>query len=73
MGTWARLLSAHGNKLGFASPHFYRGAGTLTSTTPLGYHDIIVGNNGLYNATPGWDYTTGLGSFDVSLINKLIQ
>jgi hypothetical protein len=30
-------------------------------------------NNGLYNATPGWDYTTGMGSFDVSLINKLIQ
>jgi pseudomonalisin len=73
MGTWARIMSAHGNNLGFASPHSYRGAATLTSTTPLGYHDIIVGNNGLYNATPGWDYTTGLGSFDVSLINKLIQ
>jgi len=73
MGVWARIQSAHNNKLGFASPHFYRGAALLQSSTPLGFHDIIVGNNGLYNATPGWDYTTGMGSFDVSLINKLIQ
>ncbi len=28
-----------------------------------GFHDIIVGANGFYSATPGWDYTTGLGSF----------
>ncbi len=72
MGVYARLQSAHKNKLGFASPKFYHGS-ALAMPSPLGFHDIIVGNNGLYFATPGWDYTTGLGSFDISLINGLIQ
>jgi kumamolisin len=26
------------------------------------FTDIVVGNNGFYRATPGWDYTTGWGS-----------
>jgi len=73
MGVYARLQSAHANKLGFAAPHFYKGSALATSTAPLGFHDIIVGNNGLYFATPGWDYTTGLGSFDVTAINTLIK
>jgi subtilase family serine protease len=34
-----------------------------------GFHDITVGFNFLYPATPGWDYTTGLGSFDVAAVN----
>jgi hypothetical protein len=70
---WARLQTAHKNKLGFASPKLYRGSALLTSTTPLGFHDVIAGANGLYRATPGWDYTTGLGTPDVSLLNSLIH
>jgi pseudomonalisin len=73
MGVYARLQSAHKNKLGFAAPHFYKGSALATSTTPLGFHDIIVGNNGFYFAAPGWDYTTGLGSFDISAINAAIK
>jgi len=72
-GVWARLQSAHKNKLGFAAPKLYRGSALATSTAPLGFHDVIVGANGLYSATPGWDYTTGLGTPDVSLLNSLIH
>jgi hypothetical protein len=32
MGVWARLQTAHKNKLGFASPKLYRGGALLTST-----------------------------------------
>ena len=74
LGVWARLQSAHGNALGFAGPALYAlahsGAGVSSVS---GFHDIIVGNNGAYSATPGWDYTTGLGTFDISAVNALIH
>jgi len=39
-------------------------------TQPIGgFHDIFAGSNGL-PALPGYDYTTGLGSFDVKLQTK---
>jgi pseudomonalisin len=70
LGVWARLQSAHKNKLGFAGPVLYTGATPLPSAaSPAGFHDIIVGANGLYTALPGYDYVTGLGSFDVAKIN----
>lgn len=65
LGTWARMFSSKWN-LGFAAPHFYGlydGATTPGSYPHGGFHDISVGANGLYTALPGWDYTTGLGSF----------
>jgi pseudomonalisin len=68
LGVWARMISAK-PRLGFAAPHLYAlYNGTVTpGTYPHGgYHDIIVGANGLYSALPGWDYTTGLGSIWVS-------
>jgi len=78
LGSWARIESAHDNKLGFAAPLFYnlaKGVDTSTVAPPsvIGFHDIIVGSNGAYAATPGWDYTTGLGSFDISAVNKLLK
>jgi len=78
MGVWARLESAHRNKLGFASPRLYQFASPVNTATPAlpsvtGFHDIIVGTNAGYAATPGWDYTTGLGTFDISAINALLQ
>ena len=30
------------------------------------FHDITVGTNRYYPATPGWDFATGLGSPDVT-------
>ena len=75
LGTWARAVSRN-PKLGAAGPALYSlynatgGTGGLTGGYPNGgFHDIIVGNNGLYSATPGYDLTTGLGTF---LINQLV-
>ncbi len=71
LGVWARAVSIN-KKLGFASPRLYGlyngtgGAGGLTGSYPKGgFHDITVGNNGLYTATVGYDLTTGLGTFIV--------
>jgi pseudomonalisin len=38
----------------------YRPAGTAA------YHDIILGDTGPYPATPGADFATGIGTFDVA-------
>lgn len=74
LGVWARLQSAHNNKIGFAGPALYNGATTLPSAaSPAGFHDIILGGNGLYTALPGYDLTTGLGTFDISTLNAAIQ
>lgn len=82
MGVYARMLSAH-TALGYAPAHFYRnyqqyeGGETLVQGPPPtesygGFHDIITGANGLYTALPGYDYTTGLGTFDISALNQTI-
>ncbi|HKF48012.1 MAG TPA: S53 family peptidase [Terracidiphilus sp.] len=65
LGTWARMISSN-TKLGFAAPHLYglyNGAVHPGAYPKGGFHDIIAGANGLYSALPGWDYTTGLGTF----------
>ncbi len=81
LGVWARLESAHANRLGMASVALYRtyAAGSCTSlsladicSTPA-FHDVTVGTNGGFVATPGWDYTTGLGSFDIGQIIDRIK
>jgi subtilase family serine protease len=56
-GAWARILQSNPG-LGFAAPNLY----TLPVTV---LHDVRAGNNGGYLAKPGWDWATGLGSFDV--------
>jgi hypothetical protein len=30
------------------------------------FHDITLGSNGLYTALPGWDYTSGRGTPDIT-------
>lgn len=58
-----------------ASPQlFYMVASSAGSMHP--YFDVTRGNNLYYSATPGWDYTTGLGTpnladFYTVLSNKL--
>lgn len=73
LGVWARLQSGHLNSLGYAGPVFYKGAIALPSAaSPTGFHDIILGTNGLFDALPGYDLTTGVGSFDISAFNKAL-
>src|SRR5262249_30408923 len=38
-------------------------------TASLDLHDVVLGDNMLFPALPGWDYTTGLGSFDIAAAN----
>lgn len=77
-GSYARMQSAHGNALGFAPVLFYKiyaenPSASATSVGPPptqligGFHDVLTGSNVLYTAGPRYDYTTGLGSFDVYL------
>jgi subtilase family serine protease len=78
LGSWARIETAHGNALGFASPLLYKEfADTVTSadmtptsgtlTQPIGgFHDILIGVNPL-PATPEYDFSTGLGTLDIAL------
>jgi subtilase family serine protease len=83
MGSYARLMSGHGNALGFAAPQLYRNyvehqnnATTVNGPPPTqalgGFHDIITGGNGAYIAIPGYDYTTGLGTLDLTVMNGQI-
>ena len=83
MGAYARLMSAHGNALGFAATQLYRNyvqnqskTTTVNGPPPTqtlgGFHDIITGGNGAYTALPGYDYTTGLGTLDLAVMNGQI-
>ena len=36
----------------------------LYALNSVAFHDILIGNNGGYSAKTGYDYCTGLGSFD---------
>jgi len=83
MGVYARLQSAHRNGLGFGPIAFYdiyaknpnatqTPAGPPPTELVGGFHDILTGSNGLYSALPRYDYTTGLGTFDVQAIDASI-
>lgn len=78
LGLWTRLQSSHADKLGFAPPKLYalytkaqKGSMAPPTSVP-GFHDIVVGTNGAYTALPGYDYTTGLGSWDVAALSKAL-
>jgi hypothetical protein len=82
MGSYARLLTAH-PALGFAPPQFYQNflehqnsTTTVTGPPPTqtlgGFHDVITGANGAYTALPGYDYTTGLGTLDITVMSGQI-
>ena len=73
MGSWARIQTAHKNKLGFAAPLLYPLAnGGPTPSSPV-FNDVVLGGNGFFTALPGYDYTTGLGSWDIFRINQAIR
>ncbi|HTC32029.1 MAG TPA: S53 family peptidase [Bryobacteraceae bacterium] len=72
MGSWARIESAHKNKLGFAAPLIYQLATSGPPPSSPDFNDVILGGNGLFTALPGYDYVTGLGSFDIYKVSQLI-
>ena len=45
----------------FLAPVLYR----LAIAHRSDFHDVTAGGNRYYDAGPGWDYATGLGSPDV--------
>lgn len=66
LGDWARMETAAGNRLGFASPVLYNKLGSAA------FHDITLGDTGPYPATSGYDLASGIGSFDVAKAIKII-
>jgi len=67
LGMWARIQAAstHPGGNGFANPALYA-VGNDPGRAARDFHDITVGANGVYVATPGWDYVSGFGSPDVT-------
>jgi kumamolisin len=59
-GLIARLAQATGKKFGLLQPMLY--AGASAGAAAPGFNDIVKGGNGAYQAGPGWDACTGLGS-----------
>jgi kumamolisin len=57
-----RLVQALGAPLGPPHQALYRGAGP--GVAPPGFRDVTIGSNGAYDAAPGWDPCTGLGTPD---------
>jgi len=80
MGVYARLMTSHGDEMGFASPNLYYEYIAFPAPTPPavptgpvgfetnlvgGFHDIYAGTNGAFTALPRYDLVTGLGSLDI--------
>jgi kumamolisin len=59
-GLIARLAQSTGKKFGLLQTALYNGVAAGKAAT--GFNDITSGNNGAYQAGPGWDACTGLGS-----------
>ena len=58
------------SQLGALGPLLYQ----LSASAPAGalFHDVVRGGNLHHNATPGWDYATGLGSPRVGPLARAI-
>jgi subtilase family serine protease len=69
VGSWLRIQVANNARLGFPATWIYQHGLQGTSA----YHDVTSGSNGDFSATPGWDYTTGFGSFDVAATTLLTR
>ncbi len=66
----ARLAQATGQRFGLLQPLVY--AGVSPGADVAGFRDITSGNNGAYQAGPGWDSCSGLGVPDgTALLNRL--
>jgi kumamolisin len=70
-GLIARLAQATGKTFGLMQPLLY--AGVAPGTAQPGFNDIVSGSNGAYQAGPGWDACTGLGSPNGAALLKLLS
>jgi kumamolisin len=71
-GLIARLAQASGKRFGLFQPLLYNGV--AAGVAAPGFNDIVSGSNGAYNAGPGWDACSGLGSPDgTALLTRLSQ
>jgi kumamolisin len=65
---WAGLIALvnqhKGHPVGYINPRLYGNAGA--------FHDITNGNNGAFQAGPGWDPCTGLGSPDGTKVQNAL-
>lgn len=81
-GIWARVESTHNSHLGFGPVRYYNAYNASTPgaiaagpppTRPYGpFHDVLSGSNVTYSALPGFDYTTGMGSIDITKMNAAV-
>jgi len=55
-----RLSQSLGRPLGLVQPSIY--SGVTAGAAPPGFRDVTSGSNGVYQAGPGWDACTGLGT-----------
>jgi kumamolisin len=53
------LVQNGGHPIGNMNPLLYRVA---PNAARPGFHDVIVGGNAIYEAVPGYDLVTGLGT-----------
>ncbi|MBV8344661.1 MAG: S8/S53 family peptidase [Candidatus Eremiobacteraeota bacterium] len=71
---WAALIALmnqqRGKNAGFLNASLYAVPGYPNNPGPL--HDITTGSNGAYDAGPGWDPCTGLGSPDGTRLSKAL-
>jgi kumamolisin len=70
-GLIARLAQATGKTFGLLQPMLY--AGVAPGIAQPGFNDIVAGGNGAYQAGPGWDACTGLGSPNGAALLKLLS
>ena len=70
-GLVARLAQATGTRFGLLQPRLY--AGVTAGKPAPGFRDITSGGNGDYQAAPGWDACTGLGSPDGPALLNLLR
>jgi subtilase family serine protease len=56
-------------EVGFANPAIYWMGDNLSKLNPKPFHDVTVGNNLGFAATPGWDFATGWGSMDAAALD----
>jgi kumamolisin len=70
-GLVARLAQATGKRFGLLQTALY--AGAAAGTAAPGFNDIVSGSNGAYQAGPGWDACTGLGSPDGAALLTLLS